>query len=185
MIGHLLADAVYPTVMHVLIATTGALTPGPVVDFTTRLLAGSGKVSVITVIEVPRSFLDVLRSEAWHPLEDGETMHTWTTAEDALIARYVEERGRKVTEPVLAMLRSAGIDPDVLYLEGEDPARTISETAATLDVDVVVLGATRQIFDESAWESVSARVMMESRKPVLVVPAHNKEAPEDATEKQS
>jgi nucleotide-binding universal stress UspA family protein len=168
--------------MHVLIATTGALTPGPVVDFTTRLLAGSGKVSVITVIEVPRSFLDVLRSEEWHPLESGEPMHTWTTAEDALIARYVEERGRKLTEPVLATLRASGVEPEVLYVEGEDPARTISDTASTLDVDVVVLGATRRIFDESAWESVSARVMMESRKPVLVVPAAHRDTPDDSTE---
>ena len=55
-------------------------------------------------------------------------------------------------------------------------------TSPRLDVDVVVLGATRRIFDESAWESVSARVMMESRKPVLVVPAAHRDTPDDTTE---
>ena len=34
----------------------------------------------------------------------------------------------------------------------------------------VVPGATRLIFDRDAWESVSARVMLESGKAVLVVP---------------
>ena len=32
-------------------------------------------------------------------------------------------------------------------------------------------GATKSLFDESAWESVSARVMIESERPVLVVPS--------------
>jgi hypothetical protein len=45
-----------------------------------------------------------------------------------------------------------------------------------------VLGATRQIFDQSAWESVSARVMLESGRPVLVVPPTSKDMVEDATE---
>ncbi len=155
--------------MHVLIATTGVLTPGPVVDFTARLLTSGGRVSVTTVIEVPRTFLEDLRSESWHPLENGD-VPLWSEDDDALIARYVEERGRRLTEPVVSSLRAAGLTADAVYLEGEDPAKTISELADQLDVDVVILGATRQIFDQSAWESVSARVMIESGRPVLVVP---------------
>jgi nucleotide-binding universal stress UspA family protein len=155
--------------MHVLIATTGVLSPGPVVDFTTRLLGAGGRVSVTTVIEVPRTFLEDLRSESWHPLENGGAPQ-WTETDDALIARYVEERGRRLTEPVVSSLRASGLTAEAVYLEGEDPAKTISELADQLDVDVVILGATRQIFDQSAWESVSARVMIESGRPVLVVP---------------
>ncbi|MFQ5947312.1 MAG: universal stress protein [Acidimicrobiia bacterium] len=155
--------------MHVLIATTGALSPEPVAEFAERLLGDKGTVSVITVIEVPRSFLDTIRSDQWHPLADGKL--TWPTQEDAVIARYVEERGHKLTEPILTALRARAVEPTVMYLEGEDPAQTIIDAAERADADVVVVGATRPIFDEASWESVSVRVMRELNRPVLVVPA--------------
>lgn len=163
--------------MHVLIATTGALSPDPAVEFTSHLLSDGGRVSVTTVIEVPRSFLDQLRDEGWHPLGtspvDGEG--PIEAEDDAVIGRYVEERGRRLTEPVMSALRAAGIAAEEIFLEGADPAVSISELADKIEADVVVLGATRQIFDQSAWESVSARVMIESGRPVLVVPPSRKE----------
>ena len=66
--------------------------------------------------------------------------------------------------------------PESATREGADPALSISELANELDADVVVLGATRRIFDQAAWESVSARVMIESGRPVLVVPPRDSEA---------
>lgn len=155
--------------MHVVIATTGALSPAPVVAFAKKLIVDTGRVSVITVIEVPHSFLDLIRTENWHPLADDESAAAWQ-GEDALIARYVEERGRKLTGPVVAALEAEGIEAETVYLQGADPAAAISKAANELRADVVVLGATRQIFDQTAWESVSARVMIESGRPILVVP---------------
>jgi nucleotide-binding universal stress UspA family protein len=58
-----------------------------------------------------------------------------------------------------------------VFLEGEDPATTIIHAAEELDAELVVLGATKQLFDESHWESVSARVMRDSGRAVLVIPA--------------
>jgi len=153
--------------MHVLIATTGVLGPEPAVEFTRHLLGTSGRVTVTTVIEVPRSFLDTLRSEGWHPLTEEFEVDD---GDDAIIQRYVDERGRRLTEPVTAALRSAGIESTSIFREGGDPAATISQLAEELGADVVLLGATRQIFDQTAWESVSARVMIESGRPVLVLP---------------
>lgn len=164
--------------MDVLVATTGVLSPGPVVEFVRRLLGKRGKCTVTTVIEVPRSFLEELRGDTWHPLEDGGSA-SWTEAEDALIARYVEERGKRLTEPLVAALDAAGIPSKAIYREGEDPAVTISRLARDIDAGVIVLGSTRQIFDQSAWESVSARVMLEAGRPVLVVPPAPKETAED------
>jgi nucleotide-binding universal stress UspA family protein len=151
--------------MHVMIATTGALSPEPVVEFTRHLLGTAGRVTLTTVIEVPRDFLETLDSGEWHPLH-GDRPST----RDQLIDRYVEERGRKLTEPVLLALQAAAIPCDLTYLEGSDPALTISQAARRLDVDVVILGTTRPIFDRDSWESVSARVMIESGRPVLVLP---------------
>lgn len=162
--------------MHVLVATTGAMSPEPVAEITSRFLTNGGKVSVVTVVEVPRSFLDAIRSEEWHPLTDS----SWAEHQDALIARYVEERGRRVTEPVASALAGRGLDVHARFLEGEDPAATIIKTAVELDVDLVILGATRQIFDEAAWESVSARVMRDTVRPVLVVPSQAGAVPSDA-----
>lgn len=164
------------TAMHVLIATTGVLSPGPAVEFTSRLIGSHGRVSVTTVIEVPRTFLEDLRSEEWHPLDDGGDRRLLHHEDEALISRYVEERGKRITEPVVSALRSAGLQADVIFLEGEDPAAMLSRLADEISADVVVLGSTRKIFDQSAWESVSARVMAESGRPVLVLPPPLKEA---------
>lgn len=154
-------------VMHVLIATTGVLSPEPAVEFTRHLADGGERVTVTTVIEVPRGFLDTLRSEGWHPLtEEFEADDT----DEAIMQRYVEERGKRLTDPICAALRAAGFEYDTVYREGDDAARAISQLAEEVQADVVLLGATRQIFDQSAWESVSARVMIESGRPVLVLP---------------
>jgi nucleotide-binding universal stress UspA family protein len=162
-----------------LIATAGVLSPDPVADFAERLIGEDGAVAVLTVIEVPRSFLDTIRSEQWHPLAEGSP--AWSEEEDAVIERYVEERGRRLTDPILAALRARRIEPHVMHLEGEDPATTIIEESEVWNADVVVLGATKHLFDE--WESVSARVMRELGRPVLVVPSTSRpDAEEDELE---
>lgn len=157
------------SVVRILIATAGVLTPEPVAEFVAHLVGPDSNVLVVTVIEVPRSFLDEIRSEEWHPLTDANSK--WATEEDRVIARYVEERGARITEPVLAALRNRGIEAETVFLEGEDPATTIIHAAEELDAELVVLGATKQLFDESHWESVSARVMRDGGRAVLVIPA--------------
>ncbi|MFV9671672.1 MAG: universal stress protein [Acidimicrobiia bacterium] len=150
--------------MHMLIATSGVLSPDPVVDFTRRLLGQNGRVTLITVIEVPRAFLEDLH------ISEGRGSTSSDEQEDAA-ANYLDERGRKTVEPIRAALESAQIPSEVRFVEGNDAAAAISDAATTLDADIVVLGATRSIFNREAWESVSARVMLESDRPVLVVPA--------------
>jgi nucleotide-binding universal stress UspA family protein len=141
-----------------------------------RLAADDGSIAVVTVIEVPRSFLNEIRSEEWHPLDESTE---WGAREDAVIARYVEERGKRLTEPVLAALRGVGIEATTTYLEGEDPAKTITEAAQRLQSAVIILGATKPIFDESSWESVSMRVVQEGTLPVVIVPALPRQHEED------
>jgi nucleotide-binding universal stress UspA family protein len=161
--------------MHVLVATAGALNPEPVVDFSRHLIGGTGSVTIATVVEVPRSFLEEINRVDWHPLRESTDS---STPDDAVISEYLEERAMRVTEPLRLALEQARIPCDLLVLEGDDAAAAISNAASNLDVDVVVLGATKQIFDRDAWESVSSRVMLESGKAVLVVPEANKAADE-------
>src|SRR3990172_12300234 len=154
--------------MRILIATAGVLSPEGVARIVERLSGPDGEVVVMTVIEVPRSFLDEIRSDEWHPLTEGSPM--WSSAEDAVIARYVEERGARLTEPLVSALSGRGVEAAVQYIEGEDPAATILRAADEFGADVIVVGATKPLFDESQWESVSSRVIREAHRPVLVVP---------------
>jgi nucleotide-binding universal stress UspA family protein len=156
------------TSMHVLVATAGALNPEPVVEFARHLVGGTGYVTVLTVIEVPHSFLEDLNSDDWHPLHDDRQ------PEANVAAKYLEERGKRLTEPLRQALQTARIPCEVVIIEGTDAAVSISTAADELRADVVLLGATKQIFNQDAWESISARVMLESGRPVLVLPEARK-----------
>ena len=73
-------------------------------------------------------------------------------------------------DPIRAALAAEGIETDVRFVEGDDPAEAIINTAEQVGAEMVIMGATRRLFTEEAWKSVSARVMVNSRLPVLLVP---------------
>ena len=121
------------------------------------------------------SYLDEIRSDAWHPLSEGTP--DWSSEEDAVISRYVEERGHRITEPLLTALRASGVEASEHYLEGEDPADTILSAAIDTNADLVIIGATKHLFKE--WESVSARVLRDIARPVLVIPTQPRPDPQE------
>jgi nucleotide-binding universal stress UspA family protein len=164
--------------MHVLVATAGALSPEPVVEFARHLIGGTGSVTVTTVVEVPRSFLENIDADDWHPLRDEPHSNTAESVVDA----YLQERGHRITDPLRQALEGARMPCEVMILEGADPAIAISEAADKIGADVVILGATKQIFDRDAWESVSARVMIELGRPVLVIPEARRASDNDVDE---
>jgi len=152
--------------VHILIATAGVLPTVPVADLIKTILPEGGVVSVMTVIEVPRSLLDGLESQSWHPFNDiGERKDQ----ETAHVDRYLEERGRKLIEPVMAALRSRGIEANGIFVEGTDRAVAICETAGQVEADLIVMGTTRRLFGEGTWESISSQVMGRTHLPILLV----------------
>lgn len=171
----LLSALFYAYHMHVLVATAGALTPSAVVDFARHLIGGTGHVTVTTVVEVPREFLESLDADTWHPLREDVTPR----APDEVVTSYLSERGHRVTDPIRQALEAARIPCEAGVLEGADPAAAISAAAAELDVDVIIVGATKQLFNADAWESVSARLMIETGRPVLVLPQSRVESDSD------
>jgi nucleotide-binding universal stress UspA family protein len=70
----------------------------------------------------------------------------------------------------VAALQAEGIEPIVRFVDGDDPAGAIIETAQAVNAEIVLMGATRRLFTEEAWRSVSARVIDTSHLPVLLVP---------------
>lgn len=142
------------------------LPPVPVADLCARLGGEDGRFTVMTVIQVPRTFLDALDDEDRRSLladdERGDP--------EAKASAYLEERGRRVVDPIVAAMTAQDLDTDVRYVEGDDPAVAINQTADSIEADMLVMGATRRLFTEEAWRSVSSRVMEQSLRPILLVP---------------
>ncbi len=153
--------------VRILVATTGVLPAAPVAQFCQQLMGEEGHVTVMTVVRVPRSFLESLDDDTRRSFLD-DTPGQSSAEEKA--ARYLEERGRRAVDPICAALAAAGIDVDVRFVEGDDPAEAIINTAEEINAEMVMMGATRRLFTEEAWRSVSARVMVNSRLPLLLVP---------------
>ncbi len=153
--------------VRILIATTGVLPPAPVADLASRLTSDGGGVVVMTVMRVPRSFLDALDDDVRRSFLDDTS---GDSDAEAKAAAYLEERGQRMVDPIVSALQSVGIAADIRYVEGDDPAEAIILTAETVAAELVIMGATRRLFTEEAWRSVSSRVMDKSHLPVLLVP---------------
>jgi nucleotide-binding universal stress UspA family protein len=153
--------------VRILIATTGVLPAGPVSELCARLSDDSSEVTVMTVIRIPRTFLDSLDDDVRRSFLDDSTSDA-TPEEKA--AMYLEERGRRVVAPIVAALQAEGIEASARFVDGDDPAVAIIATAEDVGAEIVMMGATRRLFTEEAWGSVSARVIDTSHLPVLLVP---------------
>lgn len=126
-------------------------------------------MTVMTVIQVPRTFLESMDEDERRSFLDQGDWQTDTAEMKTLT--YLEERGRRAVEPVVAALRARGIEPHITFVEGPDPVDAIVSTALDLAADIVMMGATRRLFTEQAWTSVSARVMERTHCPLVLVPA--------------
>ncbi len=154
--------------MQILIATTGVLPATPVADFCSQLVGDNSNVTVMTVVRVPHSFLQSLDDDMRRSFLDDAPDDSAAAEEKA--ATYLEERGQRAVDPICAALSAAEIECDIRFVEGDDAAEAIIKTAEGIGAEMVIMGATRRLFTEEAWRSVSARVMVNSHLPVLLVP---------------
>jgi len=154
--------------VRILIATTGVLPATPVADFCKRLAGSASNVTVMTVVRVPHSFLDSLDDDMRRSFLDDAPVDSAAAEEKA--ATYLEERGQRAVDPICAGLAAVDIECDIRFVEGDDAAEAIIKTAQETKAEMVIMGATRRLFTEEAWRSVSARVMVNSHLPVLLVP---------------
>ncbi|HEY5684918.1 MAG TPA: universal stress protein [Acidimicrobiia bacterium] len=155
--------------MHILIATTGVLPPGPTAALCSKLWDESTRLTVMTVIEVPRTFLESMdEDERRSFLHDGD----WETQTAELKALgYLEERGKRAVDPIVSALALAHMDAEVAFVEDTDPAEAIIRAAREREADLIMMGATKRLFTEQSWTSVSNRVMERTQCPLLLVPS--------------
>lgn len=167
--------------MHVLVATDGHLDAAAVAKFSTPLAGPEGKVTVLTVIEVPRAMLQELQthfSDQPPPtlrMEDPENItadppeapRSWP-GDDAIIDQYLDGKRFDICEPLVETLQKAGVDAASLVVEG--PAdKGILSTAAELDVDVIVIGPRGMGFFEGLLGSTGTKVTRLAKRPVLLL----------------
>ena len=165
------SDLTSPSV-HVLVATTGVLPPSAVANFC-DLLVDEGSITVMTVIQVPRTFLASLDDEERRSLLDDDSRRDEQAEVKA--ARYLEERGRRIVDPLVSALAARSRTATIRLVEGDDPAEAIVRTAQELSVDTIIMGATRRLFTEQAWTSISVRVMERCQVPLVLVPGSRTE----------
>ena len=140
--------------MQILIATDGNLDADAAADVAARLAEADDKITVATVVEVPRTLLTELRGFYRTPPpqalidEDHEyvgqptagTLSKQWPGDDAMIARYVDDQKAKRTNPVKKALEARGRTPVVVARESDAPAVTIVQLVAEFGVDILIIG---------------------------------------------
>jgi nucleotide-binding universal stress UspA family protein len=167
--------------MHVLVATDGHLDAEAVAKFSAPLAGPDGKVTVLTVIEVPRAMLQELQnhfSDQPPPklrMQDPETVtadppetpRSWP-GDDAIIDQYLDSKKHDICEPLVAALQQTGVSAKSMVVEG--PAdKGILGTARELDVDVIVIGPRGMGFFEGLLGSTGTKVTRLAKRPVLLL----------------
>ena len=164
--------------MHILVTTAGVLPPEPVADFAELILGDGGTVTVMSVIQAPREFLEDLVTKEWRPFDDEPAAEPESLSENTEVERYISERGTRLVAPVVAALITRGIEPKTVFVEAGDAAAAIVEVAERIGAETIIMGATRRLFTESAWTSVSMQVTADSKLPILLIPAPSKQVSE-------
>lgn len=169
--------------MHVLVATDGGLDPEQAAEFATRLAGEDGRVTVLTVIEIPRRLLREMR-QVWGEQSDvgtiADTQYVDTPAvpppsppgwpgDDAILDRYLGDKRVQCVEPIVEAVTVRGVAAEGMALEGEKPAVVIADTLADIDADVLVVGSHGQGLFQGLLGSESTKLVRRSPKPVLVI----------------
>ena len=169
--------------MHVLVATDGKLDPAAASDFTKRLAGPDGRATILTVVEVPRAFLQEMRSQ-WGAapshgvIADDEYVETpaviqdapfgWP-GDDALIERYLHDKQEERCTPISALLNEAGVDTNCRVVDDENVASSIISHAQEIGADVIVIGSHGQGVFQGLLGSTSTKLVRRSPTPVLLI----------------
>lgn len=77
-------------------------------------------------------------------------------------------------EAASALIRATGIERvEHLIMDGS-PGVAILEVADEQGADLIILGGTRAMLDDTASESIAAHILHYARCPILIVPAERK-----------
>jgi nucleotide-binding universal stress UspA family protein len=169
--------------MHVLVATDGELETATAAEFAATLAGPDGRVTVLTVVEIPRTFLNDVR--AHYGTGDGPSVvadytyvetpkaqqegPTGWPGDAALIDRYLRDKLQRQTDPLVHALDERGVPTDARVVESEDVAGTIIDQLVALDAEVVVVGSHGQGLFQGLLGSTGTKIVRRSPRPVLLL----------------
>lgn len=170
--------------MHVLVATDGVLDPEEVATFAGPLAGEGGFVTVLVVVEIPRTLMEDmraaygqetgvaetfgLRTEVGAPAARAEQPKSWP-GDEAVIERYLNDRLIRGAGPIVDLLTERGIKAEGAVIEHENAGDAIVEQVADRDADVLVIGSYGQDAIHGVMGSIGTKVVRRSPKPVLLI----------------
>lgn len=169
--------------MHIMITTDGSLDPDKTAGFITHLAHPDDRVTVLTVVEIPRTLLSDLRSfYERHDIVQGAdtddeyvssarmtTMSPNWPGDDALIDAFCSEQKDDRTGQLVESLKANGIQAEAIALEGADPTRPILEAVEREGVDLLCVGSRGKGMFEGLLGSTSTRLARRAPCPVLLL----------------
>ncbi len=170
--------------MHVMVATDGKLDPLASAEVASRLAGSDGSVTVMTVVEVPRTLLTAIRNvygedDAPQPIDQSIETSGHTTprphlslswpGDDAIINRYVSDQLTSRTEALLAALADRGIEPSLIALESEKPVDEILGYALANRVDVICIGTHGEGMFDGLLGSTSTKIARKAHCAVMLI----------------
>ena len=169
--------------MHVLVATDGKLEPESAARYAERLAGDRGRVTVLTVIEIPRRLLSELRTVMGeHPTAEIDsdveyverptrgtgTPRSWP-GDDVIIDRYLADKRFEYAQPVIDAIGNPELEAAGVVVEGEDAAKTILDQAEALGADVLIIGSHGQGVFQGLLGSTGTKLMRRAPIPVLLL----------------
>jgi nucleotide-binding universal stress UspA family protein len=168
--------------MHVMIATDGTLDPERTTALASRLASDGGRVTVLTVVEVPRRLLADMHAAAVEPEGKFRVVTTeYRSAQaddrpparliddDKVVARYVAGKVADAIAPLAAALTGAGVQHEVIGEEAEDVARAILAAVDERAVDILCIGTRGLGRFEGLLGSISTKLARRASCSVLLV----------------
>ncbi len=142
--------------MHVMIATDGSGNDESAAEAAHRLAGPAGKITVLTVVEVPREMLAEMRAAASgdtnipsESVEYSSAQKAGTSlsqaplswiGDDAVISRYVAQKVADRTARLSSALEARGAKFEAVGVEGETVSRTVLAEIVSRSVDAVCIG---------------------------------------------
>jgi len=169
--------------MHIMVATDGSLDPDQTAGFLKHFIRPDDRVTVLTVVEIPRTLLSDLRAlfEQRDILQGADTDDEYVSptpvatlspnwpGDDAILARYVRDQQERRAEPLVRALAEAGLSAEAVAVEGADPTRPILEAVEREHVDLLCAGAHGRGMFEGLLGSTSTRLARRAPCPVLLI----------------
>jgi nucleotide-binding universal stress UspA family protein len=169
--------------VHVLVATDGNLDPEAVAGFAAPLAGSAGKVTVLTVIAIPRRLLSDLRGvfgERSPADVEGDAEYVGMTRESGtpptgwpgdkeMIERYLSDKKEQRCAPVAAALSAAGVAADTRVVESEKISKTILEECARLGADLIIIGSHGEGRFEGLLGSTGTKIARHATSPLLLL----------------